>query len=96
MIQGRTFAERLFELQALGCGCGVGIGLLIMGACAGSAVGSAKMPGLSAAFGVLAAIVIVALVYFVTRKTAQLRAAQAHIETLKKEQSESAGSEPLQ
>jgi len=79
MNDSKSFAERLVDMGAISCGCGVALGLLILGTCAGAA--APQVPkGLAIGIGVLAAIVIAALVFLLTKKNAALLAARAELE----------------
>lgn len=86
MNDSKSFAERLVDMGAISCGCGVAIGLLILGACAGAA--APEVPkGLAVGIGVIAAIVVAALVFLLTKKNAALLAARAELEKKKRDES---------
>ncbi len=85
MNDSKSFAERLVDMGAISCGCGVALGLIILGTCAGAA--APQVPkGLAVGIGVLAAVVIAALVFLLAKKNASLLAARAELERKKNDE----------
>ena len=86
----QSFLERVTELALVSFGCGMAIGLLILGACAGVGIHMAtdvsESSGVVSGISIIVAIVIVALVFWVTKKNSDLRIARAQLDALARQQ----------
>ena len=90
MNASQPFIARVTELAFVGCGCGMALGLLILGACAGAVIepvaGVKTAPAMVMGITLVVALVIVTLVFLVTKKNADLRVARAQLDELRRQQ----------
>lgn len=85
MKDSRASFEKVLNFGGMSCAAGVFLGMVLLGTCAGAAVKSPAIGGLAgAAFGIGFAAVLIAVVFFVTRTSAELRAAREKLARLDK------------
>ena len=86
----RDFIDTFVELGGVSCGCSVAFGLIILGTCAGAALSdknSQHSAAILAGIAVVVTLMILGLVYVISRKNAKLKLAQAKIEQLSRTES---------